>query len=166
MFSLYEIDESITRFIDVIYASMESDGTVAEEAMEELESLNEERQMKIENVALYIKELEANADAIEAEEKKLADRKKSIRNKADWLKRYLSGSMQMNNETSFETSRCKLTFRKSEAVEITNEDSIPEWYLLKDIVYKPNKAEIKKALKAGQEVAGCTLKVNHNLQIK
>lgn len=166
MASLYEIEESLKRFIDVLYASMEDDGCIPDDVATQLEELTYERDVKRENIALYIKQLEADAKAIKAEESNLTARRKAKENKAEWLKKYLTDSMSASGETSFETARCKLSFRKSEQVEILDEDLIPDSFVTIVTDRKPNKAEIKKAINAGEDVAGAFLVTKNNIQIK
>ena len=55
MATLYEIDESIKALID------EETGEIAD--FEAFEALNLERDAKLENIALYIKDLKADAEA-------------------------------------------------------------------------------------------------------
>ena len=65
---LYEIDNAILECID-----MET-GEVID--AEKLDALNIERDAKIENVVLWIKDLKAEAEAIKAEKLTLAERQK------------------------------------------------------------------------------------------
>lgn len=63
------------------------------------------------------------------------------------------------------TSKVAISWRKSENVQITAGAFLPDEYL----TYKepePNKAAIKKALKAGTSIDGATLVTTNNIQIK
>ena len=123
-------------------------------------------EQKIENVALYIKNKQAEADMIKAEADKLAERAKAKANEAKRCKEYLSSFMaNYYDGEKFETARVRLSWRSSESVEVNGIDALPDEYLrFKDP--EPDKTKIKAALKAGVELQGCTLVAKQNLQIK
>ena len=58
----------------------------------------------------------------------------------------------------------KLSFRKSESVEIDDIDALDDRF--KRIKIEPDKTAIKTALKIGEKVEGARLVENQNLQIK
>ena len=60
----------------------------------------------------------------------------------------------------------ELSYRKSEAVVLTDEAVIPDEYKKEKLTVSIDKTEIKKALKAGTEVPGAVIEVRQNLQIK
>ena len=133
----------------------------------DLDSLKIAREEKIESICLWIKNLRAEASAIKDEEKNLADRRKAKEVKADRLESYVSSNLQGK---PFETSKVKVTFRKSESVEILNEDAVPESFLDIKVVRQPMKAEIKKRLKEaeakGEEIPWARLNVKQNMNMK
>ena len=71
MASLYEIDRDIQAFIDGVFAMADENGEVDID-MDILEDLKEQRQTKLENIALYIKNLASEASAIKEEEESSA----------------------------------------------------------------------------------------------
>lgn len=147
---LYEIDNAILDCID-----MET-GEVID--IEKLNELQLERDTKIENVACWIKDLKAEAEAIKAEKQALAERQKVAENKAESLKKWLAYAL---NGEKFKTAKCAVSFRKSESVEVTDAGIKS---LMKEhdelLTYKapePNKTAIKQALKDGLNVDGVQL---------
>ena len=117
---------------------------------------------KLEGIGCYIKNLKAEAAALENEAKALAERGKKAKNKAASLERYLSDFLQGN---PFETLRVKISFRKSESLEVSDTAKVPEAYLR----YKApevDKTELKKAVKAGLVLEGVQLVQKNNIQIK
>ena len=162
MAKLYEIDRRILQVIESGFALDEDTGEVWES--EDLEALEAERNEKLEACALYIKKLEADAAAIRAEETALAERRRSKERRADSLRSYVAASMQAAGQSSLETARCYLRFRRSESVEVTDAEALPAE--MQSVKVTPNKAAIRKALKAGHEVAGARLVENQNLQLK
>jgi len=61
-----------------------------------------------------------------------------------------------------------VSYRKSEAVVIEDESKIPQVYMKipEPLLPKPDKTAIKAALKEGTTIAGVSLEVRQNLQIK
>lgn len=147
---LYEIDNAILDCID-----MET-GEVID--IEKLNELQMERDTKIENVACWIKDLKAEAEAIKKEKQALADRQKAAENKAESLKKWLAYAL---NGEKFKTAKCAVSFRRSESVEVTDiglkslMNKHDELLTYKDP--EPNKTAIKQALKDGLNVEGVQL---------
>lgn len=156
--TLFEIDKAIQDFEFEI--DEETGEILNPNALEELEMA---REQKIENVGLYIKNLEAEADAVENQEKTFAIRKKRIRKKIEGLKGFLEYALQGEK---FKTDKVEMSFRKSESVHVTDEHLIPDEYKLFTVVKKPDKKIIKDALKKGKEIMGCELIEKQNIQIK
>ena len=152
--SLYEIENAILDCVD-----MET-GEIVD--CEKLEDLQMERDSKIQNIALWIKQLEAEAEAYK-KEKESFDKKKSVaENKAKSLKEYLSNYLAGQ---SFKSIKVNVSFRTSDSVNITDISKIPEQFL-KIAEPTADKTEIKKLLKAGTAVAGAELITKQNIQIK
>lgn len=151
---LYEIDQAIMDCID-----METGEIVNEELLNDLQM---ERDAKIENVALWIKELKAEAEALKAEKLAFAERQKVTENKMESLKKWLAYAL---NGEKFKTVRASVTFRTTDKVEVADIYKLDENYLR----YKEPEADkdaIKKAIKAGQQVAGATLVPSTSVIIK
>ena len=162
MASLYELNAKLAVY------EMEFDEDTGEWVNEnELDALNMERDEKIENICLWVKNLRAEASAIKAEEKTLADRRKAKENKADRLEDYVALNL---DGAKFETPRVKITWRKSESVEILDESKIPDEFLDISTVRKPVKAEIKKYLKgiegSDETCEWARIDVKNNIGIK
>ena len=151
---LYEIDQAIMDCID-----METGEIVNEELLNDLQM---ERDAKIENVALWIKELKAEAEALKAEKLAFAERQKVTENKMESLKKWLAYAL---NGEKFKTVRASVTFRTSDKVEIADIYKLDESYLRYEEP-EADKDAIKKAIKAGQEVAGATLVSSTSVIIK
>ena len=151
---LYEIDQAIMDCID-----METGEIINEEL---LTSLEMERETKIENVVLWIKDLKAEAEALKAEKMAFAERQKVAENKMESLKKWLAYAL---NGEKFKTVRASVTFRTTDKVEVADIHKLDKNYL-KPIEPEANKEAIKKAIKAGQEVAGATLVPSTSVIIK
>lgn len=165
MASLYEIDSNILAVLHGGFVVDEETGEILFDAGD-LEALEAERGAKLESIACFIKNLDADAAALKAEEKALAERRQAKERKAQRLREYLAASMQQAEQTRFETARCALSFRKSESVEILDAEVLPADLVNIKQTIAPDKAAIKKLLKAGEVVEGAQLVERQNLQVK
>lgn len=158
--NLYEINSEIVNAWEAC-ADPET-GEINDELFAKFEELKIEREEKIENIALWIKDLRAEAVKIKNEIKALTDRAKAEDNKADRLERYLESAL---NGEKFSTPRVIISWRKSERVECSDIGLVPFDYLR---YAEPtlDKIAIKKALKEGKEIAGCSLSENNSMSIK
>ena len=158
---LFEINEAIERcVIDGENVVDTETGEVLD--VEALNALHMAFEEKAENIAMFIRNLDAEAAALKEQIGIFTARKRATENKRDSLKEYLAYCLQGK---PFKTSRVKVSFRKSESVKVTAQEQIPETYL----VYSAptvDKAGIKKALKSGENVPGCVLEVKQNIQVK
>lgn len=160
--TLYEISERIRQVIEDGFSLDEETGEVFDE--ESLDSLRMDMVEKLEGVALYTKGLDAEAKAIREEEKALAARRRAKEGRAESLRGYMSRVMSDNKMSDMETARCRLSFRRSERVEVDDPMSIPVQY--RKTVVEPDKAAIRKALKDGVTIAGARLVERENLQVR
>ena len=153
MASLYEINQAIMDCMD-----MET-GEILD--VHQLDALQMQLEDKLEGIGCWIKNLEAEAAAYKAEKDAFAARQKTAENKAASLKNYLAGYLQ---GCPFETLRVKISFRKSESLEISETAVVPMEYLKYTV--EVNKAELKGAVKAGLVLDGVQLVQKQNIQIK
>lgn len=162
MRSLYEIDATIMSLVDL------ETGEILD--YEAFAALKMEREAKIENMALWYKDLCAEATAIKAEEANLAARRKACENKAERLKAYLS---ELLAGDKFRTPRVACSFRASKALVIQDEEqfirNMEQSQHFEYLTFKAptvNKTAITNAIKAGQVVEGAELVEKKNISIK
>jgi hypothetical protein len=91
--------------------------------------------------------------------------REKIRKGKELLKNRLSQAMQQFGIERISSPTINLSFRKSEAIEITEESAIPAAYLDQPPP-TVSKSRIKDALKAGTLVPGANLVTRQNLQVK
>jgi soluble cytochrome b562 len=134
-----------------------------------LESIGGELQTKATNTAMVIRNLEASAAAIKEAESQMAARRKAIENRAARVKDYLLANMMVAGVQKIECPLFKLAVRENPpAVEIFEPALIPASFMKQPETPPPlpNKAEIKAAIQAGQDVPGCTLVRGIRLEIR
>ena len=134
-----------------------------------LEAMSGDLELKATNVAMFVRNLEAGAEAIKAAEKAMADRRKALEGKAERIREYLLSNMLRTGITKIECPYFALSVRKNPpAVEVLDQAMIPDEYF--DIPEPPaptlNKNRLKEALKNGVEVQGAKLSVGQSLSIK
>ena len=149
----------------------ETGGEVTDEIMEDLAIRRDNFQHKAEAYSKFILKLESEADIAAAEIKRIQAIKKTKDNTATRLRETLRDALMVfGNENpktgnkAYETALFKLSLRKSQSVEITDESEVPDefWAIKKEI----SKSTISQAIKDGLEVPGATMKENYGLQIK
>lgn len=155
--TLYEINQQILNAIE--YGCDPETGEIID--MSALDALEMAREEKTENLVLLIKDIVAECNAIREEEQSLARRRQTGERRAERLKDYLQ--KQLAGE-KFKTPRCSVSYRKTQAVQIVDEDAIPEEFVT--VFTAPRKLAIKEALKAGDEIPGATLEDRVSMIIK
>lgn len=158
---LHEITEAMIE-LQNIADNDELDDEILRDTFEGLDGAFED---KADQWARFIKDEEAEIDAISNEIDRLKAKKERKQKTVDKMRLNLSGYMRAANKTKFKTVLYNFGFRKSQAVEIVNEEELPEWALIPQPA-KVSKTEIKEHLKAGETVPGAKLVENESLQIK
>lgn len=153
--NLYEINSQILDCID------QETGEVMD--IDRLEELNMAKAEKVDNIACWVKNLEADVAAFEAQEKAFSDRRAAAKRKIDSLKHYLTDALGGQN---FSSDRCAVSFRRSKAVCVLDEAAVPSEYMTEMTTRTPNKTAIAALLKTGTAVPGCELVERVNPSVK
>ena len=160
--TLYEIDQKMQRLVDPETGELMD--------YEAFAALQMDREKKIENMALWVKDLSAEAKAIKEEEDNLRDRRRGMENKAERLKTYLS--IALGGE-KFQTARCAVSFRKTASVQIDDQDNLIRWLeqngyddCLKYKEPEVSKTELGKLMKAGTPVPFAYIKESQSVGVK
>ena len=161
--SLYEITRDYREAFDRLEIDEETGEILNAEELDRLSGAFDE---KAESTACYIKNLAAFVDALKAEEANLAKRRKAAEKKAEYMKAFLASCMDAAGRDKFSGVKASVSFRKSVAVQIDDEASLPSDYVVETVTTKPDKTAIKKAIQAGTAVSGASLVENRNIQIK
>ena len=141
-----------------------------EELTSELEAMliinQQELSEKSINYAKVIRNKEADSDAIDNEIKRLKSMKDANDRVIDRMKLAVKDAMLASGIDKIESSFFKLSLRRSESVEVINQDQLPECFVKAKITYTPDKVAIKDAIKSGMTVEGAVIVENFSLQIK
>lgn len=112
---------------------------------------DEEINSKIENYGFVIRNLESDSDALDAEIKRLMDRKKTTDKAIDRMKEMVMNTMKATDKTKLTTPHFKFTVARAGGktpVKITG-DVPHEWCKVK---YEPDKDKIRTAMEEDGEI--------------
>jgi len=157
MATLYELTG---QFLDIY--NMDLDDETKADTLESID-WNSDYEEKVENYIKVIKNIESDVEARKNEIKRLTELNKADEKKKDHLKETLSTSMVLTGHERVDTPLFKVSFRKSQAVEV-DELVLPESY--KVATWKPDKKRLKEDLKNGLEIVGASLVERKNLSIR
>ena len=168
--TLYDIDAQIAALEDAAEDDMLIDAETGEliSVSQALDALRMARDEKIENVACWVKNLSAEADAIREEENRLIKRRKAAETKAANLKSWLLAAMTREDGTTdkLKTGRVMVSVKKNPPSTVVDDDLLPSTYKVAKITYQANKELIKRELLAGGEVPGAHLEYGRSVVIK
>lgn len=138
-----------------------------------LTSIEGEFNEKAENVAVYIKNLNAEIKAVKAEEKALKARRLSIECQAKRMTDYLLRSMNAVGVKTIDMPRARMTLKLNpESVVLENEGALIRWAMEHDdSILKYSEPEIKKndvkaLLRMGQQIPYAHLERKESVTIK
>ncbi len=163
--SLYQLSENYLKALDCL-TDPELDLPI-EAVNDTLEGLTGELEDKAVNVAKFVRNMEATAKAIKAAEESMEKRRKAFENRVKWMKDYLKDNMEHTGISKIECPFFKLSIQNNPAaVNITNEEAIPEQFKEKVISWKIDKTAIKESINKGAAVPGAILTKSTRLAIK
>lgn len=161
--SLYSIEKSQ---LELVEALIDNGGELTEEMETALQLNQENLTTKGVNYGFIIKQLQGECSIIDTEIARLNALKKSRVKSIERLENNLSVAMQIFDIDKIESPVMKISFRKSESVEIDDVNLIDKKYINVKTTETPDKSAIKDAIKAGEIVIGAHISVNKNIQIK
>lgn len=154
MASLYEINAAMLECVD-----MET-GEIID--FDKLQALQLEREQKIENVALWVKNLLSDAAQYKAEKDAFAEKERAAKAKAERLKEFLQNALQGE---AYKSTRVSISHRSSSRVIVDDVLDLPPRFV-RFADPEPDKKEIMAAIKAGEEVAGAHMESSTSIIIK
>lgn len=158
---LYEIDTNLRILWDKI---AEQEGELTEEDIQALNELEIAQNDKLEGYGVIIRELNAEIEECNSEIKRITEIAKHKKNASERLKKTLQEYMLNNELDKFESLKVKISFRKSQSLEIEEGAELPDD--LMRIKKEPDKTAIKEYIVNGGELKGVFLLDKKNIQIK
>ena len=161
MASLYEIAGMYRQILEMEPETDDEFGAM----MTALDEVQGELSEKADNIVRYMRNLNAEAEALKAEETALYKKRKAVENKAERLKAYLAAQMTLCGLKELKAGLFKLRFQPTApAISIVDESAVPEKF--HRVKIEIDKLAIREALKAGEEVPGIEVQRGETLVIK
>lgn len=178
--NLFEIEESMMNLLEYHVDDLTGEIVETEEEFNALyDSILLDLHTKLDNTNCLQKMIDGEIDVIDKEIKRLQTEKKARENKKEWLKnrvdffikrQFTDENGNINTEElkkyKLELPHSKISYRKSDSVDVTNFEELPEEFIKTKIEKTPDKVAIKNAIKDGNTVNGAKLVTNYNIQIK
>ena len=161
MATLYEIAAEYMTLLDM---AEEIDEEVFKDTLEGIEG---ELEIKADNYAKVITELENRAEGLDKESKRLAERKKVIENNIKRIKDSLQGAMIATGKTRFKTDLFNFGIQKNKPRLVLDkglEDIPMDYYIFQDPI--ADKDKITQELKEGKELDFAHLEQGESLRIR
>ena len=160
---LYQIADA---YLLALEALAETEDLPAETIADTLKGWLGTFEQKATAVAAYIRNLELEAAAVEDARRRMEQRQRSLERHAERLRTYLRIEMERTGITKVKSAELTLRTQKNPpSVVVDNDSDIPGVYQQEVITVKLLKAEIGKALKAGQQIPGAHLEQSTRLVI-
>ena len=123
---------------------------------------------KAENICKLVTMLEASAAQFREEEKRIANRRKAMENRAENIREYMKNTLLEANIEKVEAGTFKVSISLSPgSVSIDDLEAIPPRFLtVIPEQFVPDKNAIKAAIKNGEEVRGAHIEAGFTLRIK
>lgn len=163
--SLYQIAAEHRHMVEALMSTDNDAQTIADT----IEAESYPLEVKAQNVAYAIRNLEATAAAIKEAEKQMADRRKAIENRAVHIRDYLQMCMEVAGVQKIECPHFALAIKSNPpSVDVFEPKLVPIDFmrLPEPPPAVPDKTAIKEAIKAGKEVPGAMLVQVKRLEIK
>lgn len=158
--ALYELTGQYQQLAEKL-AGMDLDAQTVADTIE-ASGLTDEIAVKAQGIEMVARGAEIHCPAIDAEIERLQALKAHRQKIAQGLRDYLKSNMEAAGIEKIECPLFKIAIKKNPpAVEILDEQQIPQSFWVtpepKPPVARPDKTAIKKAIQAGQDVAGAKL---------
>lgn len=151
-------------YINLVNTIIDNNGELSPELSQALAINETELKEKAINYGYVIRSFEYENDIIDAEIKRLKALKEQKEKAIQKLKDAVSDAMNLYGIEKVESPALKLSFRKSESIEIS--ENLDKRFMIEKVTLQPDKVAIKEAIKKGEQVDGAVLIINQNLQIK
>jgi hypothetical protein len=165
MNNLYEIANEYQALLEDRYDP--ETGEFLQPALGRIDEVSEKLEDKAIAVASYIKNLEAEREAIEKAKKNMAERESRLDKRADYLTQYLQSNMERCGITEIKSPMFVIKLKKCPiSTDILDENIIPDDYKKSKEIVTIDKLKLKEEMLAGVIVPGAALKQNNRLEIR
>lgn len=157
--TLYDLTESYLNVLALL------DDVENEELKKTLDDINEQIEIKADNIAKILKENDGKIETLDREIKRLTAKKSAMQNNAKYLKQYLQEEMLKVGKVKIKTALFSFNISKNRpSLKIENEEFIPEEFY--KIEKKLSLTDLTNYIKDGNEIKGCELIQTESLKIR
>lgn len=157
--NLYELTERLLLLAD---GTEELDEEVLRDT---LDSINESIEIKVENTAAVIRQIDFNVKNLKEEEERMYKRRKTLTNRAEYMKSYLQYQLERTGKERIAGDRFTVTIQNNpQSVRVSNEKALTTY-----LVEQPSKLDKKSLLddlKSGMEIDGAELQQTRSIRIR
>lgn len=158
MSNLFELNNTYRQLVD---SDLEGQALI-----DTLEAIQDEREVKFDYIATMIDELKSDIEWAKERRVELLDKQRATERKAKSLMDYLTEALDDAGIKKVQTKNHMLQPRNNRAsVVVKSLDDLPAEYIREKNTVSADKAALYKALKAGVEVPGATLKPSRSTRI-
>lgn len=168
--TLYQLNAEFEELYNLLCDLPDDDQEALEAYYTTLEGIQGEIDQKMENIACFVKQLNADAAALKTERDAIDARMKAKQHKADRLKAMLQDALVNAGLKRLEMPKAKISLRQNPpSVVITDLGVVAASAYIKPRVIKEadvDKTAIKAAIQSGKEVPGAELESKIGIIIK
>lgn len=162
---LYEIADQYRCILNE--AINEETGEINEQALAKLDEIKSDITEKGIAVASYIRNMQADMEAIQNARKEMAEREDKLKREVEWLTNYLQTNMERCGISEIKCAYFNIKLKKCPlSTDILDEQTIPDDYKKTKTVVTIDKIKIKEELLAGVVIPGVQLKQNNRIEIR
>lgn len=130
---------------------------------EALAEIKEDMAVKVANIGVLLKNMDADCVALKAEEDALKERRLVKENAIERIKAYVLANADTTQK--YESPRAVISFRKSQGVVVTAQELLPQEFFRTKVIQEVDKAKLKEVLKE-KAVPGAVLENRLNVTVK
>ena len=160
MLTLYEIGQVYQNIMDLII-----EGADEEALIQALEHIDDELEDKADAYITVIKKIEADIEMIRKEEKRLAEKRRSMDNSIKRMKENLESHMILMDKKKFKTDKFSFNIQRNRpSLKIASEENIPEKFYR--VEKKLNRRELLEEIQEGSEIDGVEVTQTESLRVR
>jgi hypothetical protein len=145
----------------------DAEGVLDDTLEADLDAIAGAMEEKVEAVVVVMRELDAEAAALKAEEQRLAARRKAREANAERLRAYTARCMGLAGTRKIATGLAVVSLRASTSVVVDcAPEALPAEYQRTKTTVDADKVALKKALEDGAAIQGVSLVTSDSLQVR
>ena len=165
--NLYQLSERYNEIADLAFDESDDDGQISREFVRLMSICEDNINTKLGAMCRVIRELEAVEEAAKVEAARLSEKRRQAASHVTRIKGYIKESLEILGTSKLKVDDLFTVAIQASPVslEIDNFDAVPHEFD-KPPVRMIDNARVKDALKAGQQIPGCSLVQGTHVRIR